>query len=1054
MTQPAPAATTLQPSAAADAPWQLCLLGRVQATGLWGEVYRWPLRSVAVLLARLALAPGRQFGREELVDTLWPGASLDRGKARLRQTLSELRALLEPAGVAAGSVIVANRLTIHLNPSALACDVQRFERLAASGDRMAAQGLYRGEFMPGYFDEWVQEERQRLQALFDRLGAAHGTAADAVATPPLSLPLSLPSAPPDAAHGLPEPSSSPPATETAPRAAGLAALPVYWTRAFGQATRIQQLQQLLLEQRLVTVLAPGGQGKTRLAVATLRSWVEGPHPPPAPPQPQPQPLPQALTAPPADLLRFVPLSACTTEDALWVALAEALGIKGAGAHAQGVQRQLLLRPALLLLDNVEQLDNGAVEALAGLLQAVPDLRLLLTSRRVLGLDGEAVFALRGLDMPTPVSNDDEAACHAAPAREDGPAEARTRVAMARTTPAIALFADRASQARADFRLNEVNLPDVLGLVQYLHGMPLAIELAASRMRVLQPRELLQRLQSEAGSPHLDLLARSGADVQPSPRTRHGSMRQVVAWSWRQLPQDVAQMLCALTVFSLPASAEAAAQALAGLRRAGQLAGEAGAEPLSAFDDAPVSAAQALLGEAVDWSLLQAIAPNSSPDASPDQSANSHSRYALLQPVREFAAELMTTEQAVAVRSRLRRWLCAMATHRLRENWEALRQDLQHITPLILHAQADAAPREALALATALRTEWYHRALPPVLLAALESALVEVTAQQGSGSDRTSTRTAGWSEDAGTAAPGVQSALLSRSHSLLATMYQTAGELTQAERHGQAAEHTASDDLTLAMALAIRANLLINQTNSSDAAEGWLARGLVHARRSGDARAQVQVLRQQAVAAINIHQDYARAEPLAMECLQLQKTLGDPLQVCYRQCDLAACWLYTGRAEAAAALVESALIECRRHEPSVAQAYAMCQLGRIRLALRQPLPAARVLHEAAFLGRQHDWNNLLLTALCHLPDAWARMALGQPGEPADLAERAARLQGYAEQARTQLFGPINAIERREMKRARRLLCQRLGVPTVMALRLAGSQLSPQQAMALLGPLPAA
>ena len=78
-------------------------------------MYRWPLLSVACLLARLALSPGRSFGREELVDLLRLGVALDRSRAHLRQTLSALQSMRETAGVAPGSVIVADRLTVHIN---------------------------------------------------------------------------------------------------------------------------------------------------------------------------------------------------------------------------------------------------------------------------------------------------------------------------------------------------------------------------------------------------------------------------------------------------------------------------------------------------------------------------------------------------------------------------------------------------------------------------------------------------------------------------------------------------------------------------------------------------------------------------------------------------------------------------------------------------------------------------------------------------------------------------------------------------------------------------
>ncbi len=530
------------------APWQLCLPGRVHATGLWGEVYRWPLRSVAGLLARLALPPGRNFGREELVDLLWPGVALDRGRARLRQTLSALRSMLEPAGVVPGSVIVANRLTVHVNPSAIVCDVQVFERHVASGQCLAAQTLYRGEFMPGHNDEWVIDERQRLQALFDRVEAACAEATAGLMKRPTAAP------------AQPDPTANPAVAKPADATPESAALPVYWTRAFGQTPKILQLQQVLAAHRLVTVLAPGRQGKTRLVAAALRPWLDAPY------------QGKCTAEPPLERMRFVPLSECSSEAALWAALAQAIGIKGAGSIAQAVQHHLQLRRTLLVLDNVEQRDHQAVQALARLLQSVVELRLLLTSRRLLGLDGETIFELPGLELPSVQTGGGRSNAHPAdepvlqdPEKSDAgahqvtgvpvtttagyawpptpvapPASAIDRMlTQARAAPAVALFVDRASQARADFRLDADNRVDVLGLVRYLQGMPLAIALAASRVRVLQPRELLQRLQDEAEPPLLNLLVRPGADAQPSVRTRPASGGMELAAAAARRGTDVA-----------------------------------------------------------------------------------------------------------------------------------------------------------------------------------------------------------------------------------------------------------------------------------------------------------------------------------------------------------------------------------------------------------------------------------------------------------------------------------------------------------------------------------
>ena len=158
-------AAALQSGAEIQAPWQVACWVGCTPGALWGEVYRWPLRSVACLLARLALAPGRSLGREELVELLWPGVAVDRGRARLRQTQSALRSMLEPAGLAPGSVIVADRLMVHINLSALACDAQLFERHVSLGQWLAAQALYRSEFMHSWLTGCKITTQKRLAIL-------------------------------------------------------------------------------------------------------------------------------------------------------------------------------------------------------------------------------------------------------------------------------------------------------------------------------------------------------------------------------------------------------------------------------------------------------------------------------------------------------------------------------------------------------------------------------------------------------------------------------------------------------------------------------------------------------------------------------------------------------------------------------------------------------------------------------------------------------------------------------------------------------------------------
>ena len=157
-----------------SAPWRLRLLGGFAIDDGQQRLTRLHSRAAVLLLARLALRPGRDHGREELAALLWPEADGVTGLARLRQTLSTLRATLERRGglAPARPLLAADRRVLRLVPGALACDVWPFERACAAGDAAAAQRLYAGELLPGFADEWVVEERLRLQALADRFGVA------------------------------------------------------------------------------------------------------------------------------------------------------------------------------------------------------------------------------------------------------------------------------------------------------------------------------------------------------------------------------------------------------------------------------------------------------------------------------------------------------------------------------------------------------------------------------------------------------------------------------------------------------------------------------------------------------------------------------------------------------------------------------------------------------------------------------------------------------------------------------------------------------------------
>jgi DNA-binding SARP family transcriptional activator len=147
--------------------WQVQLLGGLCAQHGDVVLAQFPSRPIAALLARLALDPQRRHSREELIELLWPEVTLEVGRNRLRKVLSTLRRLLEPLEVGPGSVLIADRQSIGLHSHAISCDVQEFERQLREGSVAQALLCYRGELLPGFFDEWVEDARARLRALFE-----------------------------------------------------------------------------------------------------------------------------------------------------------------------------------------------------------------------------------------------------------------------------------------------------------------------------------------------------------------------------------------------------------------------------------------------------------------------------------------------------------------------------------------------------------------------------------------------------------------------------------------------------------------------------------------------------------------------------------------------------------------------------------------------------------------------------------------------------------------------------------------------------------------------
>jgi len=351
------------------------------------------------------------------------------------------------------------------------------------------------------------------------------------------------------------------------------------------------------------------------------------------------------------LLAFVPLADCATREQLFDALLAALHLRrGAGDPAEPLADALEGRRALLVLDNFEQLCGIGEDVVAQLVGRIASLQVLVTSRRVLGLDGEREFAISPLALPARGLSARDAAL----------------------VPAVALFVDRARAARSDFHVSAANVDALVDLAHLLDGLPLAIELAAARVRSLAPAAmaaLLRESRTAADGRALELLHRGG------PRAgfdrRQASMTGVIEWSWRLLEPGQARLLAALTVFHGGCTVQAA--------RA--VCGELGIVELG-------------LDALVAHSLLRV--QRAGDDAEPE-------RYASFEPVREYAARHLAPEEARLRRAAHRRWLTGWAaalpaTPPLAE----VRAELPNLLAALRGAVADGEPDDAIRLALPLR----------------------------------------------------------------------------------------------------------------------------------------------------------------------------------------------------------------------------------------------------------------------------------------------------------------------------------------------------------------
>jgi predicted ATPase len=686
------------------------ILGPLEVRDGSGPV-RVPGAKERALLADLLVNAGRVVPADRLVEDLWGSQPPGNPVNTLQGRVSALRRALGPAG--GGLVTRPPGYLLEADPEQV--DAGRFERLVAEaaalgpagGPRAAALleealSLWRGPALAEFADQpWAQAEAARLEDL--RLAATEslvelrlaagghaglvGELEGLVAAHPtrerlrghLMLALYRSGRQADALGAYqrtrevlaeelgidPSPELQrlhhqiliqDPALEAAApgRDQPRHNLPERLTSLVGREGELRDVAKLVGEHRLVTVTGPGGAGKTSLAVALGGRLADG--------------YPDG-----AWLVELAPLR---DPAQLPQAVAVAVGLteqpSGPDAAARSTAERLAAHVAdkgiLLLLDNCEHLVEACAALARGLLEAGPRLRVLATSREVLGVPGEVVWPIPPLAVPASADDADPGSAEAASG-----AAATSPEALA-GFDAVRLFVERAAAADPGFVLDAASGPVVAELCRRLDGLPLAIELAAARVRALPPAELATRLEDR-----FRLLAGGAGALDP----RQQTLRATVDWSWDLLEERDRRLLRRLSVFSggwTVAAAEA-------------VCGGGGLDPAEVLDG---------LFRLLDRSLIvRVVAAGGEP-----------ARFTLLETLRAYGAErLAEAGEAEPVAARHSGWCLALAeeaaAHRTVRPWlRRVAADYDNLRAALDRAMAANDPDTVLRLAGALGWYWW------------------------------------------------------------------------------------------------------------------------------------------------------------------------------------------------------------------------------------------------------------------------------------------------------------------------------------------------------------
>jgi predicted ATPase/DNA-binding SARP family transcriptional activator len=662
----------------------------------------WRLRKVKNLVKLLALAPGHQLHRDQVIEYLWPDSDPKAAANLFYQTLHAARKALDPDRKLGQRFLTYRDEQLLLCPEIpLWVDIDAFAELAAAAreERQPAAyqnalDLYAEDLLPeDRYEEWAEPARKRLSDLHQgllfefavlehqqqnyskaiellnrivalddtyeeahvllmRLYAETGQRREAIQqyqTLKNALKTELGLEP------LPETTSlfddilhDRVAQAIRTQAPGLPTrarhnLPSQISSFIGRIREIDSVVQLLSTNRLVTITGTGGTGKTRLALKAaervLDDYSHG--------------------------VWWVELAPIFDPALILKEVAEVLSIYELPGHtlAQSVEETLRSRRLLLVLDNCEHLIPAVSELTARLLHTCPDLHVLATSREILAVEGENCFYCPSLTLP-----------HKNIQQDPGALE---------QSEAVRLFVERAKSAVPDFAVDTANANDIAVICHHLDGIALAIELAAARTRMLSVDQIAARLGHA-----FSLLAGSTRSALP----RHQTLKALIDWSYDLLSPQEKVLFQRLSVFAGEWTLEAAEEVCA----------TGGHEIFIHLEKAHVLE---LLGNLINKSLIRF-----------EHSSNQDPRYRMLETVRQYARErLVASGEEDSMRERLLDYYVSLAQQaephfrswKAKQWFDRLDREMDNIR-LALTWSLAGSMEKGLLLSTALFWFWWTR----------------------------------------------------------------------------------------------------------------------------------------------------------------------------------------------------------------------------------------------------------------------------------------------------------------------------------------------------------